>query len=191
VVTTNPSQLDASSALRLQELEDERAILQVLYKYCHYLDYGLEEQWMNCFTDDAVWSWTVRDEMVQAALLAQGLGKVEVGTPGFPPALTEEVLKTSFVGAEQLRKMVAGHTNAPERWHKHCVSNTLLTLSGDTASANSYFVRVDASMKVSSSYIRAFGRYLDDLVRCDDGAWRIRRRHCELESHFDETMLGI
>jgi hypothetical protein len=94
------------------------------------------------------------------------------------------------VGSAQLRKIVAGHTNAPERWHKHLVSNTTLRITGGSATACSYFVRVDASVMSSGAYIRAFGRYLDDFVRCPDGKWRIRRRHAEIEAHYDEVILG-
>ena len=30
--------------------------------------------------------------------------------------------------------------------------------------------------------MRSFGRYIDVLARCDDGAWRIRERRLERES---------
>jgi uncharacterized protein (TIGR02246 family) len=39
---------------RLQLLEDERAIMQVLTVYGHAYDYGLEEEFADCWTDDAV-----------------------------------------------------------------------------------------------------------------------------------------
>ena len=37
---------------RLDVLENERAILDTLYQYGHSLDYGLEEQYVDCFTSD-------------------------------------------------------------------------------------------------------------------------------------------
>ncbi len=41
---------------RVRELEDERAILRTLYTYGHGIDYGLEEQFLDCWTEDAVLS---------------------------------------------------------------------------------------------------------------------------------------
>jgi ketosteroid isomerase-like protein len=42
---------------RLQRLEDEREILDTLYKYGHSIDYGIREQWIDCWTEDAVLHW--------------------------------------------------------------------------------------------------------------------------------------
>jgi 3-phenylpropionate/cinnamic acid dioxygenase small subunit len=158
---------------RLRAVEDQRSILDTIYQYCHSLDYGLEDDWLDCFTDSAVWDWQIRDDVIAAALEAQGLPSKPVRVEGI----------------DKLRQMVKGHTRPPERWHKHTVSNTRISLDGDRATAASYFVRVDASLVDSSAYIRAFGRYLDTLVRCTDGKWRIEERRCELEAHVDEWML--
>jgi hypothetical protein len=173
---------------RLAALDDERLIRDVLYQYCHALDYGDEGAWLDCFTEDASWYWTVRDELIQDAIASQGFGTVPIGTLqrdhaelSAPPG--------SVVGRQALAGMVAKHTRAPERWHKHCVLDTRIWLRGDAAGADSYFIRVDGYTTTSSSYIRAFGRYLDDLVRCADGRWRISSRRCEVEAHFDESML--
>lgn len=42
---------------RLGRLEDERAILDVLYAYGHAIDYGLRDVWLDCWTEDAVLTW--------------------------------------------------------------------------------------------------------------------------------------
>ena len=157
---------------RLRELEDERSIRDTIHQYCQSLDYGIEEEWLDCFTETAVWDWSVRDDVIARALEQQGL-------PSKPVRIE---------GIERLRAMVKGYTRPPERWHKHTVSNTRIKVDGDAATAASYFVRVDASTHDSSSYLRAFGRYLDRLVRCPDGKWRIQERRCELEAHIDEWM---
>jgi hypothetical protein len=34
---------------RLAALEEERAILDALYRYGHAIDYGLEKEWVGCF----------------------------------------------------------------------------------------------------------------------------------------------
>ena len=39
---------------RLRKLEDEKAILDTLYAYGHHLDAGLEDAWIDCWTEDAV-----------------------------------------------------------------------------------------------------------------------------------------
>ena len=50
----------ASTEERLGLLEDENSILQTLYAYGHALDYGLEADFMNCWTQDAVLHWPDR-----------------------------------------------------------------------------------------------------------------------------------
>jgi len=39
-------------AARLTALEDERAILGTMYRYGRCLDYGHENEWADCFTED-------------------------------------------------------------------------------------------------------------------------------------------
>ncbi|HEY4333944.1 MAG TPA: nuclear transport factor 2 family protein [Ilumatobacteraceae bacterium] len=169
-------------AARLAAVEDERAICDTLYRYCHSLDYGLEDDFVDCFTADATWCWTVRDADLQAFLT---YAVVPIGDPAGVPTPEDALVAAS--GAEQLRAMVHNHTSPPARWHKHCVMNTRVEITGDTAHANSYFVRVDASRYSMDGFIRAFGRYHDDLVRGDDGRWRISRRYTQLECHTDEV----
>jgi ketosteroid isomerase-like protein len=159
---------------RLQAIEDEIGIRDTIHQYCHSLDYGVEDEWMDCFTDTGAWDLRLRDSVIQKAMEAQGL-------PSGP---------TRIQGTVNLRKMFSGHTHSPERWHKHAVSNTRIKLNGDEAVATSYFIRVDASTKSSGAYIRAFGRYIDQMVRCPDGKWRIQERRCDLEAHIDESMFG-
>lgn len=42
---------------RLRLLEDERSILDTLYRYGHAIDYGLREEWLDCWTETAVLRW--------------------------------------------------------------------------------------------------------------------------------------
>src|SRR4051812_23690543 len=118
---------------RLRAVEAELAIRETLHRYCHSLDYGREDDWVDCFTPDAIWSWTVRDDLVQDALQRQGLGLVPVGTSldGRPP--DDGQVAIAAAGRDQLRRMAAGHTRAPDRWHKHCVVNTTLRIDGERA----------------------------------------------------------
>lgn len=42
---------------RLKLLEDERAVLYALYTYAHGLDYDLEAEWQDIWTEDAILYW--------------------------------------------------------------------------------------------------------------------------------------
>jgi hypothetical protein len=62
----NPQQVDVQELVkRLAALEEERAILRTLYRYGHSIDYGLELEWVDCFTEDGVFD--VRRGWAQAA----------------------------------------------------------------------------------------------------------------------------
>ena len=146
---------DASIEDRLAALEAERAVLDTLYRYGHAIDYGDEAAWVDCFTEDGVWD-------------------VRPG-PAAAPGTREQVVR----GADELRAFIPTHSRAPDAWHKHLLCEPRLRFDGDRCRAESYFVRVDAHPK--RIFMKAFGRYVDDLVRCDDGVWRIQRRVAEIE----------
>lgn len=46
---------------RLRLLEDEQAILQTMYAYGHALDYGAEDEFRDCWDENAVLYWTDRE----------------------------------------------------------------------------------------------------------------------------------
>jgi ketosteroid isomerase-like protein len=48
---------------RVRGLEDERAILHTLYTYAHGIDYGLEDEYAACWTEDAVLYWPAREPL--------------------------------------------------------------------------------------------------------------------------------
>jgi hypothetical protein len=145
-----------SLADRVQLLEDERDILRTMYDYAHALDYGLEEEFLDCFTDDGVWR-SVRRSLV--------------GRPDTPGRFCE--------GREGLIGFFTQHTHAPKLYHKHLVADPRVRLAGDEAQVDSYFVRIDEHP--DGSYVRAFGRYHDRLTRCADRRWRIKERSVEIE----------
>jgi ketosteroid isomerase-like protein len=49
---------------RVAGLEDERAILHTLYTYGHGIDYNLESEYLDCWTEDAVLHWPARPPLV-------------------------------------------------------------------------------------------------------------------------------
>jgi 3-phenylpropionate/cinnamic acid dioxygenase small subunit len=147
-------------ATRLARLEDERSILDTLYQYSHCIDYGLEEQWVDCFTEDAVWESRRSPEAALGVL----------GRPGQAWVVR---------GRVELAKFIASHTRAPEAWHKHMLCEPRVDIDGDRAQVDSYFARID--LHPTGSFIRAFGRYRDELVRSSDGRWRLSHRIAEID----------
>ena len=140
---------------RLDHLESERAIVATLYAYGHALDYGNRDEFLGCFTTDAVYVVTMRIN----------------ADNGF-----------EFHGHDELTGYFDNHSHAPEAWHKHITTNPMVTVNGDRANATSYFVRVDAGAEPAPAAITASGRYLDELLRDDYRHWRIRSRRCEVEN---------
>ena len=102
-------------AQRLETMEAERDILRTLYRYGHCLDYGLEAEWVDCFTDNAAYEVT--------------------GPAG---------LEIRLQGRAALAEFAAKHTRAPEYYHKHLIMDPMITLGKDEASSVSYFARFDA-----------------------------------------------
>jgi SnoaL-like protein len=141
-------------AARLARLEDEREIVSTLYGYGHALDYGREEDWVDCFTEDGVFDVRTR--------------------AGEPFARCD--------GREQLLEFARGHTRPPAAYHKHFVVDPVIELEGDTARVDSYFARLDAGPDGGHAHVLAMGRYRDELVRSPDGVWRIKYRLAEIQN---------
>jgi ketosteroid isomerase-like protein len=139
---------------RLTRIEEERAILDTLYTYCTSIDYGERDAFLDCFTPDADWRVIKR----------------------LDPASSVHVH-----GHEALGRFFDSHTHAPEAAHKHITLNTQIHIEGDAAHVTSYVIRVDAR-EAGPAFIFASGRYLDDLVRDDNGRWRIKSRDCEVDN---------
>jgi hypothetical protein len=133
-------------------LEEHGNILDGMYRYGHALDYGLNEEWVDCFMPDGVFDLRRRGQEAR-----------------------------KIVGEQQLAQFVAAHTNAPLFWHKHLVIEPRVSIEGDIAEVASYFVRIDRG-RDGVNYVSSFGRYLDRLRRCSDGRWRFEHRIAESES---------
>jgi hypothetical protein len=147
----------AALVRRLDHLESDGAIMETTYAYGRGLDYGERDTFLDCFTVDARYR-----------------GRHALGGP----AVRE------YRGRQDLAEHYEWHTHAPDAWHKHLTMNVSVTIDGDTATAISYFVRLDldaSSPKPATS--SSSGRYLDTFAREGDGAWRIRTRHIEVENH--------
>ena len=138
---------------RVQRLEDEQAIRSTFHRYCHAVDVGDEAGWVDTFMPD---------------------GKLETHdtqTGGSTRPL---------IGHEWLSRMVARHTRAPERWHQHQITNSLITVDGDTARSESYWFLLMENE--GRREVECFGRYYDLLSRCPDGRWRFQERIIHVDS---------
>jgi SnoaL-like domain len=133
-------------------IADERAILRVLYAYCHAIDYGEESKWVGLFTSDGVFH-------------------VELPR-GLPPI--------HCAGQKELAAFISAHPRAPAALHKHLLLNPLIDLQGDKARAASYFQLLLDIDGTPETY--CFGRYLDSFVRSEGGLWQFRERVAQVQS---------
>ena len=140
---------------RLQLLEDERAILQTLYQYGHAMDYGPDADFIDCFAPGGVWDVRMR-KTPNGAFTCVGHGEIAA----------------SLAAQTSVR--------APALYAKHLLIEPRIVLDHDVASVQSYFVRIEPR-DTGPTQIVASGRYLDRLLRCDDGRWRITERIAEID----------
>jgi hypothetical protein len=146
----------ATLAARLDTLEQERGVLQLLHTYGQTIDYGEEERWVDCFTEDGIFD-------IQSSL-------------GHMPSRFVE-------GREALRTFISRHTRAPELWHKHMMVEPLISVDGDRGTCSCYFLVLMADPGDGDTpVVRVFGRYVDDLERGSDGKWRFKHRKAEVEA---------
>jgi len=138
---------------RLRRLEDEREIGQLLAAYGSSLDYGDVEGFVRCFTADGVLELS-RPRSAKVAIRA--------------------------VGERELRAFAESHSRSPERWHKHIVAGSIITVDQDRGCVSSYYVLLEEDR--GRPVVRSFGRYLDRLVRDRSAGWRLSRRKAEVEA---------
>ena len=147
------AETDLERALvRLQALEDQRAILRTLYQYGHCYDYNDYEGFVDCFTEDALYD--VMDASGQTIIACRG--------------------------SAELNDQTRGHSHALSRWTQHLLMEPMVTIDGDTAQSVAYFVRTDDVD--GRPYISTTGRYHDELRRCTDGKWRFATRRAYMEA---------
>ncbi len=158
----------AALTARLDRVDAERGCLAALYRYGHAIDYGDETTWIDCFVTDAVYDIHFR---------LGGREMAEKRGYGVP-----HDKGTKITGHDELKVFIARHTRAPDKWHKHMLIEPAITVADDCkrATARSYFTRLDDIE--GERVVQSFGRYLDKLVACPDGLWRVEERIVEVES---------
>jgi len=139
-------------ARRLALLEDEQGILRTLYQYGHSIDYALHDQYVDCFTEDAVLEHRRR--------------------LGMRPS--ERIQGRAALAANAVK-----HKGPPTIYHKYLVLNPLITVTGAEATVESYWARLNDG--TTAPFIWAFGRYRDQMVKCADGKWRFKERVIDVE----------
>ena len=139
---------------RLDRLESEREIRDLMVRYAQSLDYGDNQAWAACFTPDGGFDVRMRGE----AMFAHS-------------------------GTDALAAFASGHTHAPDVYHKHFLSIPAITFDGpDRATAQTYFTMLHE--RPTGPIVLVIGRYLDELVRGESGwvfstqwsTWRRCRR---------------
>ena len=139
----------------LPRWEDERAIRHTMDLYAHAMDYGEEEVWSDCFTDDALF------------LVSDAQKKYD------------EIYRVK--NRDRLAAYIAAYPRPPAVFAKHVCTQILVRVEGKTATAESFWIAIN-SEHGGKPNIMAFGRYKDRLIACPDGRWRFSERICETES---------
>jgi ketosteroid isomerase-like protein len=138
---------------RVALLEEQAAIIDVLYRYAYAIDYGDEQMFADCFTDDAVWE-------------AQN-------------AVNGSVMRNA--GRDELRRFAEGHTRPPELYHKHLMVEPRVQIDGASATSTCYFALLVGAPGGLPEVV-TFGRYVDTFRRNGDGSWRIANRRAEADT---------
>ena len=124
---------------RLDRLEAERAVRDLMVRYAESLDYGDSLAWAACFAADGHFDVRMRGEAVFA-----------------------------HTGTQALATFASGHTHAPDVYHKHFLSVPAIDFAGpDRATARTYFTMLHE--RPQGPIVLVIGRYLDELVRQDSG----------------------
>jgi ketosteroid isomerase-like protein len=147
----------------VKRLEDEREIRRTLVQYSHAIDQRETAEpgaLSGCFTEDGVW-WA----SIEGPWAGVG-GTRHTG---------REAIEEWFLGMRTFGKDKPG----PQPKGKHYLVAPDIQIEGDRATVESYHLGVSASP--NGPEITSMGRYLDVLVRCPDGRWRIKERHLAKE----------
>jgi 3-phenylpropionate/cinnamic acid dioxygenase small subunit len=158
-VTTAPRRDLDDILRRLVRLEDERAVLDVLFRYAQAMDHGSDQEWLDLFTDDAVYE-VHGGEAASSFLSARGG--------------TVHAKGIRFSGRAELARFIAGRSRVEGRETKHFFTQPIVQLDGDEARVESYYLA--AADQAGARDIYSIGRNLDWFVRGADGRWRFRKR---------------
>jgi len=135
----------------LRILLDERAINAVMNEYCHAMDTGQHDRWLNCFTADAVYDVALPNGHIYARL----------------------------EGEAEFRRFIANYSVLPG--HKHVYVTPLFDVDPDagTATVEAYWFMLSGNE--GKAGISSLGRARDKFVKGTDGRWRMKERRVATE----------
>lgn len=136
----------------LQYALDHLAILNRYSAYTYAVDSGNGDDYLNCFTPDAV----------------VDISSFKIAWANAGDALRQFADEQGVIrGVDNLRKSVA-----LLNFH-HVTANVIVhAIDGNHARGSAYFI----VFTPDEGKIEHYGRYEDELVRCDDGQWRFGKR---------------
>jgi hypothetical protein len=137
----------------LRRLVDEQAIMRTMNRYCRALDSGLADEWVDVFTEDAVFDTVLPDGTVFSHLSSR----------------------------EEFRSFLEANPRLPVVAPKHVMANPVIELDGLQARVESTFLYL-LQTPGGPPQIIAWGQYHDRL-RKDDGRWRIAERIATTEAN--------
>jgi len=135
----------------LRILLDEHAINAVINDYCHAMDSGQHERWMNCFTADAVYDVVLPD------------GRTFV----------------HLEGEDALRQFITAYPVVPGNRHIYVTPLFDVDPHAGTASVSACWLMLSGGANTAG--ISAQGSVRDKFVREADGRWRMKERRVTTE----------
>ena len=158
--------------MRLEAIA-RRLELEMLYTdYVHCLDTDELERWPDFFTEDCFYRITSAENYEAAMPL------------GLIHATSRNMLK------DRVSALREANIYEPQRY-RHLVSSIKLVGElGDTLELVANFLVV-RTMQEGDMTLFAAGRYLDQVRRHQDGAWKFARKDVVLDSRQIDTLLAI
>lgn len=139
-------------------MADRQAIENTLASWALGYDEGDVPRMANCFTQDAT--------MV-----------MDIGLPG-----ADQERMGPYVGHAEVMGLFTSHQGEQQDQRRHVTTNVVVDDETDTsASTTSYLVLTVVESNVLR--LQATGVYRDKFV-LDEGTWRIRERHLQLDVHY-------
>lgn len=135
----------------LRALSDHQEIATLLARIAHLADDGSPDDYIECFTDDAVWDLTDAADLPLDVQRIQGRAAL-------------------LAGVHERR---AAGIQGPGTHTRHDVSSIAVAIDGDAATSRAYFRYYRDTDGIPS--LAAMGTYDDTFARTADG-WRLQRR---------------
>lgn len=142
---------------RVRALEEERSILQTLHAYSHFHDGGRDAEWVDLFTAD---------------------GAFDARRP------TRSRRNAGRAALQKYRSDI-GVGKKDEFHMRHFLGNPRITVRGDEADVEAYFVVFNDRATGHTPQVFSFGRYTDRLKK-EDGCWRFKERIVHGEAYAPE-----